>query len=291
MNVANNVIGGLVASSILVSLNVSVWVGRKTDKKNTNKVVSDNNATSKDAALVTKKIFADNPLLAEVSRKASKARVYVDSISLPWMAGTKLLPMTKFLEFQENMEDLRIEFDAAVDAFLANYDIQVSAMAFKLGTLFDRGEYPMESELRQKFHMEWDFMPLPTSGDFRVDAEQALRTNLQEFYDTSVGNKVNESMKLVWEKLKTSLTHLVDRLGEDDSGKNNVFRDSLMENAHELVNLLSNFNITNDADMEQARKMLLAAIDGVEVKELRKNDETRSTVRADVQSILDKFTF
>jgi hypothetical protein len=136
-----NAVGGLVASSVLVDLNISVWVGRKIDRGNTRKVVADNHARSSSAALVTKKLFVDNPKLEEINRVANKSRTYVSSVSLPWMGDMKLLPMSRFLDFQETMRALSDEFYTAVKDFLKDYDVQVSAMAFKLGTLFERSEY------------------------------------------------------------------------------------------------------------------------------------------------------
>jgi len=287
---APSIVGGLVASSILVDLSVSVWVGRKLDKKNTKKIVSDNNATTRDAALVTKKLFADNKLLEEVSRRANKVRTYVDDVTLPWMAGTKLLPMTAFLNFQQRMAALSDEFYEAVEEFLKDYDIQVSAMAFKLGSLFDRTEYPDADTIRSRCRMSWDFMPLPTAGDFRVDAEQMLCNELQLAYEAALKRKIEDSMESMWQRLKECLDHLMDRLGSTD-GKNNIFRDSLMQNALELVNLLKDFNIAKDPKMEQARQLLLAAIDGVEPEELRKNENVREDVRKSVSDILSKFAF
>lgn len=283
-------IGGLVASAVLVDLNISVWVGRKTDKKNTKKVVEDAGATSNDAAHVTKKLFVGNPKLEEVMRRATAARAYVADRTLPWMGDLKLLPMTQYLTFQDDMEDLKAEFDNAVNDFLKDYDIQVSAMAFKLGALFDRKEYPSAHEIRNKFDMSWSISPLPAAGDFRVEAEAELRKNLQRAYQEQMEKRIQSSMTTMWTRLKETLEHMVDRLGETD-GKPNIFRDSMLENAKELVNLLRDFNLANDPKMEQARKQLMAIIDGVEPDELRKNKDVRADVRANVSDILSKFNF
>jgi hypothetical protein len=287
----NNVLGGLTASAVLVDLNISEWVGRKLDKTSTDKVVKDNHAMSKDAARVTKHLFVDNPKLAEVMKKSAKARNYVAAHTLPWMGSLKLLPMTQFLRFQEDMGALEAEFHAAVDAFLNDYDIQVAAMAFKLGNLFQRSEYPSAGQLRAKFKFSWDVMPLPTSGDFRVEAEAELRASLRDSYNEIMNKRVADSMNLMWGRLKECLEHMLDRLGVGEDGKPNIFRDSMLENAKELVNMLKDFNITHDPEMEQARRELAALIDNVEPQELRKNTAIREEVKSNVADILSKFAF
>lgn len=288
-NATVTVIGGLTQSAVLVDLTISEWTGRKLDKKSTDKVVSDNNASSKDAARVTKHLFVENPLLENIHRAAGAARNYLGAHTLPWMGDLKLLPMSKFIKFQEDMGELKAQFHDAVDAFLKDYNVQVSAMAFKLGDLFKREEYPDAQELRTKFRFSWNLMPLPTSGDFRVEAEQVLIQSMQEQYEALMNDRINDCMTTVTTRLKETLTHLVDRLAINDSGKPNIFRDSMLENAKELVNLLRDFNITNDPALETARKALAATIDGVEPEELRKNLDIREEVRSNVADILDRF--
>lgn len=286
-----NAAGGLTASAVLIDLNISVWVGRKSDRKNQQKIIEDNGAASADAAHVTKKLFVDNPKLEEIMRKANAARGYIGDKTLPWMGDLKLLPMSSFLKVIEDLSALRDDFDAAVNDFLSDYDIAITAQAFKLGALFDRTQYPSAEELRTKFSMNWNVLPLPAAGDFRVEAENHLKKELQDAYTKAMNDRVNQSMALMWGRLKECIQHLVDRLGKGDDGKKNIFRDSMLENAKELVNLLKDFNLTNDPQMEQARRELNALIEHVEPDDLRKNDAVRDDVRKNASAILDKFSF
>lgn len=285
------IVGGLVSSAVLVDLNISTWTGRKTAKDETKRVVKDANAKASDAAHVTKKLFVGNPLFQEITTQSNRMRGYVQTYTLPWMGDLRLLPIAKFEQFQQDMGNMQADFDAAVDKFVRDYDVQVAAMSFKLGALFDRNEYPGASEIRTKFRVSWDFSPVPTSGDFRVDAENHLRQEMQEVYERAMQSRIEASMNSMWERLHECLTHLADRLGTKEDGKNNIFRDTMLENAKELVNLLQVFNITNDQRLEQARRKLLAAVDGVEPDELRKNDAIRADVKSQVDEILDKFDF
>jgi hypothetical protein len=132
---------------------------------------------------------------------------------------------------------------------------------------------------------------LPTSGDFRVDAEQDLRDSLREQYERAMNDRINVSMNTMWGRLKECLEHMVDRLGKDEGGKNKIFRDSMLENAKELVNLLADFNISKDPNMERVRMQLHHLIDNVEPEELREHPAIREDVRRNVEDILSKFKF
>jgi hypothetical protein len=98
-------------------------------------------------------------------------------------------------------------------------------------------------------------------------------------------------MKEAWGRLHDVLCHMSERLADTEEGKNKEFRDSLMGNALELVDMLKSLNITGDPQLETARRDLSVAIMGVEAKELRKNPDIRKDVKSQVDSILSKFSF
>jgi len=65
----------------------------------------------------------------------------------------------------------------------------------------------------------------------------------------------------------------------------------LLDSAHEICEWAKDLNITNDPQIEEARKALNKAINGLDVKDLRKDMPTRTNVKAEVDAILSKFSF
>ena len=101
-------------------------------------------------------------------------------------------------------------------------------------------------------------------------------------------------MKDVKERLREHLVRMSDRLGNDIINgeiKTRKFHDSLLDTAHDLCDMVKALNITNDQELESARKALSQAIDGVDVKELRTSMPIRGDVKASVDAILNKFSF
>jgi hypothetical protein len=68
-----------------------------------------------------------------------------------------------------------------------------------------------------------------------------------------------------------------------------VFHGTILTNAHELVNLLSRLNITNDPKLEQARRELNAALTHTDLDTLKESDYIRENVKAKVDDILKRF--
>jgi hypothetical protein len=55
--------------------------------------------------------------------------------------------------------------------------------------------------------------------------------------------------------------------------------------------LATSLNIINDPQIEEARKTLKQIINGVDVKDLRKDMPTRQDIKKEVDGILSKFDF
>jgi hypothetical protein len=77
-----------------------------------------------------------------------------------------------------------------------------------------------------------------------------------------------------------------DKLAGQDK---QIFRDSLVNNAVDLCELLTKLNVTNDSKLEVMRKKLESALVGVSAGDLRKDDGTRLSVKAEVDKILSMF--
>jgi len=65
--------------------------------------------------------------------------------------------------------------------------------------------------------------------------------------------------------------------------------DSLIENAQEFVEQLSTLNVTNNPEIENARKMLDAVIRGVNMDDIRADEQYKKSISDKASYILDQF--
>jgi hypothetical protein len=183
----------------------------------------------------------------------------------------------------------RNEFERLVDAFLDKYDTLVAAAAFQLGTLFDRQEYLSRAQVALRFRMESSFTPLPTSGDFRLDVESTVQRELVEQYERRMEAKLAQANQDSWSRLHEALLRLSDRLVVEEDGKKRKFHDTMVTGALELCELLTVMNVTNDPELEKARRKVEEVLSGVTPKELRDEHSTRVQTKQQVDAILDAF--
>jgi hypothetical protein len=279
----------LSSSALIVNLSMSVWTGRKLDKR-VSEEVDQQNSTKTRAGNYHKNLLAGSGKLTEITKVANAIRSWLYGVTQPWGDnGDRILNMAYFMEFKDRLTDYEQQFALSVNNFLSDYDTLVSAAAFQLGDLFNREDYPTRESIESKFAMRYSMTPLPQAGDFRVDiGEDGLR-ELQPQYEGVLKARVEGAMTEAWERLHDCLTRMSERLEDSDDGKRKIFRDSLVENAIEICGLLKSFNITNDTRMDEMRRQLEDAMRGVDADSLRDSDSLREQTKRKVDSILSKF--
>jgi hypothetical protein len=286
----NNHIAGVARAAMLVDLNIAIYSGRKQDRATQAEVTLAKGSGSKKAASVYKNLFAECKELDAITKFQARARSEHYRLTLPWNdRGARLLPTISLLDYKQVMNRYQSEFDMLVDAFLVKYSTLVAAAAFQLGTLFDRKEYPDVSQVARRFRMDIAFVPLPTSGDFRLDVESEVQRELMEQYDRRLAEQLASATKDSWDRLYEALSRLSDRLTVDEDGKKKIFHDTIVTGAVDLCELLTAMNVTQDPQLESARRKLQEVLLGVTPKELREEDGTRVLTKQKVDEILSAF--
>lgn len=280
---------------MLVEFNASVWTARKLDKSTTDEVVASKNAGAKDAARVNKHLLAGRTELDIIQQAVSRARQFVYDNTAPWSdSGLRLLPTVNFMKFTERMNEFEEEMEALVKSFVAIYPTLITAQALALGDMFKRDDYPTANEIMTKFSFRVNYMPVPSSGDFRVDVGNQAQAELKARLESLTQERIDSAMADVRERLSTHLKRMSDRLTTDyvnGEAKQRRFHDTLVDGALELCDLTKSLNVTNDVALEEARKQLEQLLVGVTPTDLRKNEAIRQDVKKNVDAILNKFNF
>lgn len=276
----------LTSSALVVTLNLSVWTGRKLDKQVSREIDSEKH-TKVPAGNYHKNLFAGVKSLEAIGKKANEVRTWHYFQTQPWGDnGDRLLNAALFLEYKQDLEEHEHQFEILVNNFLVEYPNLISQAAFTLGDLFDRRDYPDVDELRSKFDFKYTFSPMPTSGDFRIDINQQGLEELQAMYDRALEEKAVKAKTDTLVKVSELLHRMSDRLEDTEDGKNKIFRNSLVDNILDMCGMLHHFNIDDDPKMVALKARLEALLKGVDAESLRESDALRKNVKASVDSII-----
>ena len=288
------------SSAMLVDLGISVWTGRKLDKQVSAEIDSAKSTKAK-AGNYHKNLLAGSEKFAEIGKIASAVRNWSYTQTSPWSdSGSRLLPATLFMDYKLKLTEYEKMFSDAVDKFLAEYDQLVNQSAFTLGALFNRDDYPPAEQIKRKFAFTYVFSPVPESGDFRVDVGNAGMAELRANFTNAINLRVQTAIEDMRTQLIDQLSHMSEKLADLDEPRTlkdgtivstQIFRDSLIDNAVDLVKNLKHLNITGDADIETMRAELESTIKNIDAQTLRESDEARRKTKARVDALLDRFSF
>jgi len=281
----------IASSAMLVELSISAWTARKLDKKVSTQVDLDKQTKTR-AGNYNKNLLAGTGFLDTINKYAASARHWHSTQTLPWSDnGLRLLPMSNFLAYKENLVTLEKNYQALVDKFIVAYPNLVSAAAFQLGDLFDRSEYPEPDTVARKFKFRVNYLPVPMAGDFRVDINEEAKAEIIMSCEGLYKERLDNAMKDAWTRLHDCLLRMSERLSDNENGDRKRIHDTLVENAVELTSLLKHFNLTGDSNMETARTELENAIKNHDADDLRESHMAREAVKTKVDAILSKFSF
>jgi hypothetical protein len=273
-------------ASMLVELSISSWTGRKLDKR-ASQEVTDQARAAKGVANVNKKLLGDCAELDAITKFVANARNVHYASTAPWSdTGLRILPTARYFKYHNQMTGLQNEFENLINQFLQAYDWEISQAQVKLGDLFNPDEYPTADSLRSKFRFNINYLPLPTAGDFRVDMEQDALNTLKSHYENFYSNQLQTAMRDIWTRTHEALAKMSERLDYTDDSTKKIFRDSLVENVLEVVELLGDFNISGDAQMTAMKERLEDAMRGVTPEALREDAYLRAETKRNMDAVL-----
>lgn len=276
------------ASAVLVELNISVWPASKIDREITNKVNTDAGAVH-GASQTKKNLFAGTSLRADIEKFAARVRLYHNQHTLPWAdKGERMLPTALFMEYKQTMNSYERTFQSLCDNFFDEYPRLVAEAPTALQGLYKAEDYPDIEEVKRKFGFRRSVKPVPEAGDFRLDIPTQDLVEMRAEFEQQSESKLAEAMRMPWERLHKVLVDMSKKL-EDTGEDKKRYHDSLLSNPLELCELLTKLNVTNDPQLEEARRQVELAMIGESIEEVKDSPLVRENLKSKVDAILGRF--
>lgn len=276
--------------AMLVGLTIRQFTAVKTDKTITQEV-ADKHGSEVTMGRYAKSIIAKSA--TDTLRKlASSIRVEHYRRTLPWSEdGARILTSAGYNEYSEWMRKAHDEWDAAVIQFLGDWDGFVSDARIKLNGLFRADDYPTRTQLEGKFAFRWTVKPVPVANDFRVVLGATEVAAIRNDIEAGLQVTIKEAMKDVWGRMRDVVQSMATRLRAYDPNKpgDSPFRDSLVSNIAELLEILPSLNLTQDREMDRFMGEM-RELTKIDAKTLRDNTWTREDTAQRAEAILSQMS-
>lgn len=267
---------------MLATCTIKRWNPRVLDRQVTAKVQQDHGA--QDDAGNYHKILVDKGALKALSTSAGTIRALHYKLTLPWDdEGARLLPSASYTKYTDEMRTLRYEDERLRREFFQIYPQLLASAPARLGSLFSKDDFPDASELPSKFDIKLAFTPVPSAKDFRLDVTSEAADELRQNLNAELDTKFQSAMRDCYKRVESVVSRISLTLRKEDP---RIF-DTLITNAHDIVECMGDLNLAQDPQLEEIRSNLAAMLPR-SAGALKNNPELRKRVADDAEQLLSK---
>jgi len=263
----------------LVQLSISAW---KATRKINPEFLQGIDA-SREWLLATKKLI-DPESLKPIAKVGNAARIYLKNISLPFpIHGMVFTPKDMISRVDSRLQDLKAEFDDAVESFVSDYAWLRQRAEEHLGQLFNELDYPLD--VRQKFSFVWRFVVLDVpNGKAGVLSPEVYEREKEKFVNT-----MEEARQLAIESLReefsSMVTRICERFSSSPDGKPKVFKNTTVNSFYDYFETFKQRNIFNDNSLAELVSRAQGILAGASPESIRNNEGLRDTIKENMSAV------
>jgi hypothetical protein len=274
----------LAKRAMLVTLSISQPRLTVTDKEVTKKVLNDHGA-ERNAAKVIKNLFGKD--YVPIKQKINVIRAQHYHMTSPWLdSGARVIATPNFETYSKFMREQFDELDQLVDDFVRNYEDVLNRQATVQNGLFRKSDYPHPAEIRSEFGHKVHFAPVPTADDFRAEIDEFdldyIKADLMEREEQAIDTIMDDA----YQRLFDVVSHVSAKLNEPKA----IFRDTLIGNVKDLLDIMDGLNVRNDPLLTGLAKDVEARIASADCQALRKDESFRKDVAKEADDIVNRMS-
>lgn len=284
-------VSSIAERAMLVGITIRRWHPHATDQK-IGEEVAQNHQSDRSMGKYRKRLLPKNCTMP-VATLVNELRSFYYLKTLPWSDdGSRVLSREAYFDFQKGVAEIRTRWNVEVDKFLSAYPGYVDDAKVRLKDVFDPSNYPTIDQLKKKFAIEISVRPIPSGKDLRVDVGDEETARIRREIDAESKATIDAAMQTVWGRLKEVVEHAATRLKAytvTKEGKTeHAFRESLVTNITELLDLIPQLNVTDDSNLKAFSVKVRAELTQHTATELRDDEKIRKDVATKAEDILSK---
>jgi F0F1-type ATP synthase membrane subunit b/b' len=234
------------------------------------------------------KDLIDQKELRAIRRLDNDLKTWLSARAVPSSiirGGNYLIPAKLVEAVDARINEFMDERKALVEEFLAKYDELKANARERLKTHYNEAEYPPAEEVRGAFFVEARFVAENVPEKLKEISRSMYEREREkaEVKWSVAADEIKDAMRQSFAEL---VARMADRLGTDpETGKPRVFRDTMVEQMSEFLNLFESRNLANDEELSALTKQARDLLRGVTPKDLRTQGELREQLRQSFEKI------
>lgn len=267
------------SKAMLVHVRVNCWSARKFDHSAT-QTIRTQHQVAEDGGRYNKLLVpkADIGRVESAARNVRKTR---DRYTLPWGdggGGDRLLLAANYETFKSEVNKAIRAYNDAAEEFALAYPRMISDAKSRLGSLFNRGDYPHLVEIRERFSAKIVIMPLPSEFDPRLDLSDEEVRRMEVELEAEQRELFQQATLDIINRAKNALVRMSETLSDPER----KFQKTMVTNLEPIAEVLAGLPYAEDHDKEiEALRSAVSALSKTDPKYLREDRyERKVTAKA-----------
>ena len=282
----------LTHDAMLVSLRITAWSGRLYDRQASNHVAAHHDASAS-AGRYNKRLLP-KAAFAALTATISKIRSTHYEQTLPWDdQGSRLLTVANYERYTELVDGLRERIVRERARFIEDYDDNIDQARLDLGKLFRIEDYPSKEALQDRFGIRYRIVPVPDADHFMAKLASDDTARVRRDIEHQIEERLHDAVGDLYRRLGEAVERVSERLQEGEDGKPLVFRNSMIENIRDLVDVVPRLNIFGDDRLARLCQDVKDRIAHADPDTLRPspqfNPNVRRQVKRDADALIQQF--
>jgi hypothetical protein len=230
-------------------------------------------------------LFGENQMYDDIYSAMNSLRSAHYKLTLKYDVSVHLLPSTLINEYIEVMEKGEEKVKLTLEGFRSVYDEVVSDSQIKLGELlpYVKHLYVPKDECMRQFSLSYKIDPIPDHNHFdRILGHKELADKLIKKTEDRMNERINVAVKELFIRLKKPVVRMSERLANEES----KFRDTLVSNIREIIDLFPKLNLTGDEGLSHIAETMKRDLYDVSPDRLREDINLREDTKAKVDNII-----
>lgn len=285
---------------VLVTVNISSYSGSRLDRDASAEIAEDKGSSAAfatDAYRVNKVVY-NKKFLKPVGRISLNFYKWLRERSHQWSHGVYLIKAETLNEVLTEFQKAKVNWIRELDNLCSDALRREALEDYRerTGNGFDESIWPTVDDLKEAFTFNLDIeqLPDPQTADnlvFKIGSEAAER--IAESTAKKLADKSAEVSKETARRIGEVVQKMVDKLTEKrkDADGNDlppVFRDTLVSNLREAVELIDTLNVTGDPALDKLKADILRDLCPVDPADLRKDPAVRKDTVKKAKAISSK---
>lgn len=197
--------------------------------------------------------------------------------------GIRLIRRERVQAFEDKMADCQALLDKAVAELDAHWSSLVEQARADLGALFNAADYP--DSVSGEFKIDWSY-PVVGVPEHLKHVSPALYAAQCKRVEQQFSAAIALFEQQMAAELGKMVAHICERLtGTDEDGNKKGFHKSSVENIKGFFERFKTLSTGSNAELEAVVAQAQAAVEGLDVKDLKTNDGLRDSVKSQLSAV------